>query len=250
MKPFHVPRVNTRYWAGITLASVFGTNLGDLYAHTSGLGLIPGVWILCLFAFLVFMVERLDSLPHELYYWLLIIIIRTGATNIADYLAFRIKVPPVALTLALAALLALLAWASWRLWNSAASEEKAPSLATLPGTNATYWFAMLAAGVLGTVLGDICAHAFGKGFAAIGLSLILGLAFLGWYKSASGVAIYWLTVAVARTAGTAIGDWLAENKITNIGLPISTLLTGLVFVAVLSCWPRLPVHLMDKKITK
>jgi uncharacterized membrane-anchored protein len=54
----------------------------------------------------------------------------------------------------------------------------------------------------------------------------------------AGIGLYWLTVATARTAGTAIGDWLAENKIMSIGLPISTLLTGCVFVAVLMLWQR------------
>ncbi len=30
MKPIHVPRIDNRYWLAILLASVFGTNIGDL----------------------------------------------------------------------------------------------------------------------------------------------------------------------------------------------------------------------------
>ena len=43
MKLIHTPRVNARYWTAIALASVFGTNLGDFYAHESGLGIVKGL---------------------------------------------------------------------------------------------------------------------------------------------------------------------------------------------------------------
>jgi uncharacterized membrane-anchored protein len=47
-------------------------------------------------------------------------------------------------------------------------------------------------------------------------------------------------VAVARTAGTAIGDLLAGNRVLNIGLNVSTLITGIVFVSVLLFWRSAP----------
>ena len=37
MKYVHTPLLDARYWTAITLASVFGTNPGDFYAHESGL---------------------------------------------------------------------------------------------------------------------------------------------------------------------------------------------------------------------
>jgi uncharacterized membrane-anchored protein len=227
----HTPVVDGRYWLAITLASVFGTNLGDLYAHTSGLGLLPGVAVLVAMALAVFLVEPRDRLNHELYYWVVIIVIRTGATNIADYLAFRLRIPPLPLTVALAALLVILAWMPARAGS--------PRLANgLPETNGRYWAAMLTAGVFGTVVGDISAHAVGLGTAAIGLTFILALALLVAPKFTwvSVAAAYWLVVAAARTAGTAVGDWLAESKGLKLGLPLSTLLTGLVFVGVLLLW--------------
>ena len=93
---------------------------------------------------------------------------------------------------------------------------------------------MLTAGVFGTVMGDICEHAIGEGVASIGLTaLLLGVLFAGRGRAAQIIALYWTTVAIARTAGTAIGDWLAENKLLHIGLPVSTLITGIAFVAVL-----------------
>ena len=103
MKYIHVPRIDARYWTGITLASVFGTNLGDFYAHESGLGIVQGLAVLALLAAIVFVIERFEQRRHQAYYWLVIILIRTGATNIADYLAYRARVPELSLTLGLVA---------------------------------------------------------------------------------------------------------------------------------------------------
>ena len=57
-----------------------------------------------------------------------------------------------------------------------------------------------------------------------------------WQGIVAAIPGYWLTVSVARTAGTAMGDWLAENKIFDIGLSVSTLITGCVFVGILLLW--------------
>lgn len=228
MKPIHVPRIDLRYWTAIALASVFGTNMGDLYAHESGLGIGLGLVVLAVFTAVVFLAERLENLRHELYYWLVIIIIRTGATNIADYLAFRVRIPALALTLGLAAFIAVFGWLGTRNRQAASG---------LPQTDASYWLAMLGAGVFGTVVGDICQHVLGQGAATVGLSILLVLTLQFASSHATRfVSIYWITVAIARTAGTAIGDWLAENKFLHLGLPLSTLLSGIAFAAVVLFW--------------
>ena len=81
MKSIHVPRIDARYWAGITLASVFGTNTGDLYAHDSGLGIVGGLPILAAIVAVAYFLEHRDTTRHEAWYWLAIIVIRTGATK-------------------------------------------------------------------------------------------------------------------------------------------------------------------------
>lgn len=229
MKYIHTPRVDARYWTGITLASVFGTNLGDFYAHESGLGIVQGLTVLALFAAVVFIVERFEQRRHEVYYWLVIILIRTGATNIADYLAYRAHFPEMELTMCLLGFLCLFGYATRR-----PAGITAESGCALPRTNAPYWLAMLTAGVFGTVVGDVSEHAMGEGAALLVLTgVLLGVLVLAGRRAAQSIALYWTTVAVARTAGTAIGDWLAENKLLHIGLPISTLVTGVAFVALL-----------------
>jgi len=233
MRRIHVPQVNGIYWGGILLASVFGTNLGDYYAHESGLGIIPGLLVLAFLTLPLFILERFDGSAHTLYYWLVIVIIRTGATNIADYLQFRVRVPQLRLCLVLAALIALFGYWQQRL---SANLNQRPSLTSvgLPDSGPPYWLAMLGAGVFGTVLGDVCSHVFGQGTASIGLGVLLALSLTLWRHSWGAiVAIYWLTVAVARTTGTAIGDWLAESKDLNFGLAAATVMSGIAFAGLL-----------------
>ena len=235
MQTRHVPTVDRRYWFGIIFASIFGTNLGDLYAHESGLGLGLGLMLLAVLFVATYMVEARDRTAHEVYYWLAIIVIRTGATNIADYLAFRVRIPALLLALGLAAIIAALAWRG----SAPNARAEGPSGPALAKTNLTYWAAMLAAGVFGTVMGDVCSHRFGQGPAAAGLGVLLaGLLGTARSRAATRVAVYWCAVALARTAGTCMGDWFAENKVLHVGLPFSTLLTGAAFVAILTMWPR------------
>ena len=234
MQTVHTPKINARYWGAITFASIFGTNLGDLYAHDSGLGLMGGVPILGVLFLLIYFIEGRDKRTTELYYWLCILTLRTGATNIADYLAFRVHINAIALSIGLAAIIAVCAWFAARAERAAAVHD-----ASLPKTNARYWVAMLSAGVFGTVLGDVCSHYRTQAGASLVLGALLAVVlFLGRKDSLRTVYYYWLTVAVARTAGTAMGDWLAENKILHIGLTVSTLITGVAFTAILLLWPK------------
>src|SRR5258708_2398632 len=147
MKTCHVPTIDGRYWTAITLASIFGTNLGDLYAHESGLGLIGGLPILAILFAGVYVAERYDRLAHELYYWLCIILMRTGATNIADYLAGRrgLNIDRLSLSIALGLLLAVLAC-----WSARAGRNMKHPPKSLPEADDRYWLAMLTAGVFGT----------------------------------------------------------------------------------------------------
>lgn len=235
----HMPRVDARYWSAIAMASLFGTNLGDLYAHDSGLGLIGGVPVLIALAAIVFLMARRDDSPREAYYWLLIIVIRTGATNVADY--GKHQMPYTVFGAILSVLMIGFAWASLR--DRGAAERTAEARRGMPKTGAAYWAAMLSAGIFGTFFGDVAQHLIGQGVAAAALAVLLLLALSVWRaEGARWIWLYWLTVAVARTAGTAMGDWLAESEALSLGLPIATAITGLSFTAILLFWPRRPAQ--------
>jgi uncharacterized membrane-anchored protein len=45
---------------------------------------------------------------------------------------------------------------------------------------------------------------------------------------------FWTTVVAIRAAGTAVGDYFAGRGM--LGLPLSTAVTGIVFVGLLALW--------------
>ena len=235
MKTIHVPKIDGRYWAGIAMASVFGTNTGDVFAFRSGLGILGGIPILAAIAAVAFFLERRDEIRREAWYWLVIILIRTGATNIADYVCGRrfLAVDRVLFSTVLAVFIAILA-----IWQHRKNDKPG-----LPRTDANYWITMLAAGVFGTAAGDAVLGRLGGagGIGGVYASAILLAMLAVLLVSGRGGRIqmlyyYWLTICVARTAGTAIADMLAENETLNIGLPLSTAMTGIVFLGVLILW--------------
>ena len=96
---------------------------------------------------------------------------------------------------------------------------------------------MLAAGVFGTVGGDIASHTLGGGTASLALvSLLAGVMIWSYGRASSIIAIYWLTIAVARTAGIAIGDWMAESQMLGLGLQLATVLTTATFIGMVFIW--------------
>jgi uncharacterized membrane-anchored protein len=75
----------------------------------------------------------------------------------------------------------------------------------------------------------------GLGKSSLVLSLILGVVFYfgrGWLQI---ISLYWFTVVLVRAAGTAVGDLLAGRAL-GLGLPLSTALTGALFIATLVLW--------------
>lgn len=232
MQPIHLPTLGTRYWAALCLASIFGANMGDLFARNMGLGHVAGLPFLAFALAIVIVAERFDRIQHEVYYWIAIIIVRTAATNFADFSAGDLKLPRVWVMAGLTVLLAAALWLSWqyiwRLSNKADNRLRA---------DLGYWICMFIAGTLGTVIGDFCSHNLGldDAGAAIAVSPIVAvLLAVGWRGPLRLLPYYWLTVVAIRAAGTAVGDFVSGRNM--LGLPMSTAVTGILFILVLSVW--------------
>jgi uncharacterized membrane-anchored protein len=110
MQPIHLPTLGARYWTALCLASIFGANMGDLFARNLGLGHVAGLPFLAVALAIVIVAERLDRIQHEIYYWIAIIIVRTAATNFADFAAGDLKLPRVWVMAGLTALLIAALW--------------------------------------------------------------------------------------------------------------------------------------------
>jgi uncharacterized membrane-anchored protein len=237
MQKIHLPILGARYWVALCIASIFGANMGDFFAHHLGLGHVAGLPYLAVALAAVVIAERFDRSWNESYYWIAIIIIRTAATNVADFASGDLKQPRTWVMLGLTVLLIAALWTSWRVkWRSASAESSANSNAVLRA-DLGYWTCMFIAGVLGTVMGDYCSRnlQLGDGGAAVLLSPLVVLLFIvGRSGLLRLLPFYWFTVVMIRAAGTAVGDFFAGRDM--LGLPLSTLATGILFVGVLIAW--------------
>ena len=241
MQQYHVPLLGLRYWIALCLASVFGANMGDFFAHNMGLGHVAGLPFLAIALAIVLILERLDRSVHEAFYWLAIVVVRTAATNLADFFAGDLRLPRPWVMAGLAVLLALSVAAAWQLswrklsWRNVANKTDAQS--NLLRADYGYWLAMLIAGTLGTVMGDFFSHDLhlGNAVASIVLSALLAPFFvLGARQLLWSLPLYWTTIVLVRAAGTVVGDLLAARN--ALGLALSTAMTGLLFIGFLILW--------------
>jgi uncharacterized membrane-anchored protein len=237
MQKIHLPKLGPRYWVALCLASIFGANMGDFFARNMGLGHVAGLPFLAVAFALVVIAERFDRSSHESYYWIAIIIVRTAATNFADFASGDLRLPRISVIPALTILLIVALWMSWRLVWRAMAADNSGEAGTAIRADLGYWICMFIAGTLGTVIGDYCAHNLhlDDGGASILLGSVVALLFLVGRNGLLGLlSFYWLTVAAIRAAGTCAGDFASGRSM--LGLPLSTLVTGMLFVALLAIW--------------
>jgi uncharacterized membrane-anchored protein len=233
MRAENVPALGIRYWVVISLASIAGCNLGDfvsLYLHLDHLlGLLPLALIL---AILLTGAQR-ASLRGEGWYWAIILIVRTAATNLADLATHTMG---LSYPWTIAALEAILVFAVLPVRPRLMVDG---DLYGRPYVDAWYWGAMLTAGTLGTAVGDCVAEEFnfGTGTGTLILSAILiAILVTGFRSRWSSKTIYWLAVVAVRSAGTTAGDHLAFKDGFHLGLLTSTALSCGVFVATILLW--------------
>ena len=237
MRQSSAPPTTLRSWAALSAASVLGTNLGDLVSHTLHLGRLRGLPVLGL-AFALVLAAGRRSRPGEACYWLAIVLLRTAATNLADLATHDAGLAPVPVIAALAALLGAVLLLRARAVPNARPD---PLGRLVPVTDAGYWAAMLTAGTLGTVAGDLIEDVAGQGAAAALCAAVLLAAVLCHAAlRRPGLAAYWATILVARTAGTALGDFAADRGGLGLGLPLATACSGALLLCVLLLWRRAP----------
>jgi uncharacterized membrane-anchored protein len=214
-----LPTLGPRYWTAISLASVFGANMGDFVSHDLHLGHWRGLLPLAAIFAGIVIAERRSRSGQEAYYWLAIVTLRTAATNLADLLTHDFKLTVTGVLVALAAALA----------GVLLPGRPATKAVGLPANDARYWVAMFVAGTLGTALGDSVTDALGMGPGIATLALAVIMAGLFGLRSP-----YWVLIVAIRTTGTTMGDATADL----LGLPLSTASTGVLFVAVLLLWSQ------------
>jgi uncharacterized membrane-anchored protein len=237
MQSQNLPTIDARYWAAIVAASMCGANTGDFAAHYLHMGHTGGLLPLAAIFAVILWAERRNQRPTEFYYWLAIIVVRTAATNLADLATHDLKLGYITVELGLAGLMVVVLFVD-RLWIDT-NKIADGSGRNLPAADAIYWVVMLAAGTLGTALGDWVADDIGLGLAVGSIVLVVVLGVVLQISMRPGRMTkpwYWLSIVAARTAGTTLGDLVASRHGLNFGLPLSTLCTSLLLIGILTLW--------------
>jgi uncharacterized membrane-anchored protein len=258
MRTRNLPTIDAGYWAAIVAASICGTITGDLAAGPLGLGHVRGILPLTLIFLAIVWAEKLLDWTTVAFYWLAIIVLRTMATNIADYATHDLKLSYPIFVLLLIVFMGAMIWAD-RFRADATAQPTATPIAVLPTTDWSYWILMLAAGVLGTALGDWLADA-GPGVywaSLIGAPFFVAAVWAA-YRFGLGKPWYWMAIAVCRTWGTDIGDMLialfrfAGNS-RPVALWVSTVISALLLTGVIYFWTRrntAPAIAVDSKTAR
>jgi uncharacterized membrane-anchored protein len=236
----NVPAITPRYWGAILAASMCGANTGDFLSHNLHLGHTRGLMPLALLFLIILWAERRSRIATEAYYWLAIIVLRTGATNLADLATHDLKLGYGAIETGLTVLLIIFVGADRSRGPSFTFPASAPR-PMLPATNGLYWPAMLTAGTLGTASGDFVADVAGLGlfYGSALLAVLYGVVLLvAWRCGGMSKPWYWASIVAARTAGTTMGDLLASRHGLDLGLPLSTALTASLLAAAVILWPH------------
>jgi uncharacterized membrane-anchored protein len=217
------------FWLAMFIASAFGTVLGDFWAEGLHLGLVLSFGTLVVITGLLIWADRLKARETEVFYWLAIIFLRAGATNVGDGL-----IHIFGLSFVVASFLTGIA-------TLVAGFFAGPPVvrAISPLIDLRYWFAMGIGGVFGTVFGDLSAHTIGLFVAMIvlGLGLILVIYVRDAFAARSMLG-YWCVVLAERAAGTPAGDWFASRRGLGLGLPVALLCIGAILIAALWFYQR------------
>ena len=165
--------IDARYWTAILAASMCGANTGDFASRILGLGHTRGLLPLALIFFAIVWAERRSKVATEAYYWFAIIVLRTGATNLADLGTHDLKLGYfLCMGLLVALMVAMMLLDRARGVAPVGVAGPDGRWHTLPATDASYWVTMLAAGTLGTAAGDWVAEETGLGLAYGSLLLV------------------------------------------------------------------------------
>ena len=217
------------FWLARFVASAFGTVLGDFWAEGLHLGLVLSFGTLVVITGLLIWGDCLKGQGTEAFYWLAIIFLRAGATNVGDGL-----IHIFGLSFIVASLLTGVATLA------AGFFTRSPFAGAIsPLIDLRYWFAMGIGGVFGTVFGDLTAHTIGMFPALITLSvgLIVVILVRGALAPTSMLG-YWCIVLAERAAGTPAGDWFASRRGLGLGLPVALLCIGVGLITALWLYRR------------
>ena len=243
MRTRNLPTIDAGYWAAIVAASICGNQHRRPCGRSSGLGHVRGILPLGAIFLAIIWAEKILDWTTVAFYWLAIIVLRTMATNIADFATHDLKLSYQLFVLLLIAFMGVMIWAD-RFRSDTTAQQTAGSIPRLPTTDWSYWIVMLTAGVLGTALGDWLADA-GPGVywaSLIGMPFSVAAVWTA-YRFGLSKPWYWVAIAICRTWGTDIGDMLIalfryQGASRPVALWVSTAISAALLAGVIYFWTQ------------
>ncbi|MFY9644343.1 MAG: hypothetical protein WAK29_04145 [Terriglobales bacterium] len=236
MQDKNVPTLNTHYWVTILVASLLGTTFGDFISNDLELGFAGGLLVLSAVIAVIFIAEYKLTWNSVAWYWAAIVATRTAATNLGDFLSRTLKLGNGPVAAILAGLLIAFLFVTRHVPGAAPNSDADNARKLLPKTNTRYWVAILIASTLGTTLGDFISGDLGLGLGmgslVLGAVLVLVLVFEITARTANE-ARYWAVIAVVRTTGTVMGDYLTSEEGLHLGFAVGASLVGALLVVIL-----------------
>ncbi|UYN94361.1 MAG: hypothetical protein KIT25_20350 [Enhydrobacter sp.] len=241
MQRNHVPQIDRRYWLLLWIATVFGSNAGDLLNSHLIARSAAGVDILVIAALfgVVLLAERHDRSSSHLLYWLAICLIPMMSNELATLSAKVLDLGRVWVVIALI----LCFVATFLMFRSDAMHLVDLNLlsrpnAAVPLTDASYWIGMLIASALGTTVSDMLTYEWAVGARRAALAFVVAsLVLLIVVPSTTPrhrLLFYWVNVTVINAAATACGHVLARDPRLGLGLTTSVALTAALLAVLLA----------------
>lgn len=240
MQDQHVPAIGRYYWPAFAVATLFGSNAGDLivwYLKLHGgidyyLPLLAAIFVATLYA------EARDPMPKLRWYWLAVVLAPTAANQLADLSYIYLGLRRIWVAAGFLAILVVshLAFQSDTTRLIALRLQQRPT-PTVPLTDGTYWIAMIVASTAGNLASDFLVQGrhMDIGLVCLLLLLPLGAAIaLRRWTGLSRTWTYWSVVVALNALGTAVGDLLEGDGPLGIGLGWSVLASGIALVVLLA----------------
>lgn len=238
----HVPPIGTRYWILFSIASIFGAHLGDVLPNMLPIDVWQRLLVQATLIAAVFIAEQRDRSSTELWYWIAVVLFQMTAVRLGDISTVNLGFDPLVMAGGLALLLVttmVMARADDTHLYATMQLER-PGTEGKPLADVAHWLGLIVASTLGAVAADLGSTVLGVGPVLVVtlLSIIVAaLLHLQRRTRPDRLHAFWLTTVLVRSTGVAISDLMVKGPPFNLGLLLSTALSGCFMVGLLVLWP-------------